>query len=71
MGKCKSMIKRMKLGFEVQMEYDEEENGYQVEYIYDGEWRGAIEDELKPISEKKAIRISEKIIKILQEELNE
>ena len=61
----------MKLDFEVQIEYDEEENGYQVEYIYDGEWRGTIDDGIEPISEEKAIRISEKIIKILQEELNE
>ncbi len=65
------MIKRMELGFEVQIEYDEEENGYQVEYIYDGKWRGTIDDGIEPISEEKANRISEKIIKILQEELNE
>ena len=61
----------MKLGFEVQIEYDERKKRYQVMYIYDGKWRGTIEDELKPISKKKAIRISEKMIKILQEELNE
>lgn len=65
------MIKRMELGFEVQIEHYEEENGYHVMYIYDGEWRGTIEDDNGPISEEKANIISEKIIKILKEELNE
>lgn len=63
------MIKDMRLDFEVDIEYDEEEKGYQVRYIYDGIWRGTIDDELKPISEKKARKIAEKFVKILQEEL--
>lgn len=63
------MINNMKLDFEVQIEYDEEEKGYQVQYIYDGEWRGTIDDGLKPLSEERAIKISEQIIEILQKEL--
>lgn len=64
------MIKKMELGFEVEIEYDEEEKAYQVSYIYDGEWRGTPYDEAKPVSKEKAISISEKIIEILQEELS-
>lgn len=63
------MIENMRLGFGINIEYDSEEEKYQVMYIYDGLWRGTLDDELNPISEEKARKITEKFIRILQEEL--